>query len=99
MPQTTITLSMEVKERLAQAKGARSWDEFLREVADQYVDEAIALAERRLAELRSRKARAVTLADVRDLRAARKKGGTRSQHERMDADHPPGRSRGARRPS
>ena len=99
MPQTTITLSMEVKERLAQAKGPRSWDDFLREVADRYVDEAIALAERRLAELRSRKARAVALADVRDLRAARKKGATRSPHERMDAGRPPRRSRGARGPS
>lgn len=93
MPQTTITLSTEVKDRLAQAKGARSWDEFLREVADRYVDEAIALAERRLAELRARKARALTLADVRDLRAARKTGAKRSSHGRMDPGVPPRRGR------
>lgn len=97
MTQTTITVSMEVKDRLAQAKGARSWDEFLREVADRYVDDAIALAERRLAELRSRKARAATLADVRDLRARKK--AARSPDARMDADSPPRRGRRTRRAS
>lgn len=97
MTQTTITVSMEVKDRLAQAKGARSWDEFLREVADRYVDDAIALAERRLAELRSHKARAVTLADVRDLRARKK--AARSPDARMGADPPPRRGRRAGRSS
>ena len=94
MPQTTITVSVEVKDRLAQAKGARSWDAFLREVADRYVDEAIALAEARLAELRSRKARAVTLADVRDLRARKK--AARSKDGSMDAGSAPRRGRRAR---
>ena len=88
---TTITLSVEVKDRLAQAKGDRSWDEFLEEVAESYLDEAIALAERRLGELRTHKARGLSLADVRALRAER---GASKETERDPVDsHRPSRSR------
>lgn len=65
---TTITVRLDVKDRLAQAKGGRSWDEFLSEVADRYLDEAIALAERRLEELRAHKARTLGLDEVDALR-------------------------------
>lgn len=98
---TTITLSMEVKDRLAQAKGPRSWDEFLGEVAESYLDEAIALAERRLNDLRAQRARGLSLADLRVLRAER--GRRASKESKRDAPvdpHPPSRSRRrARRPS
>lgn len=65
---TTITVRLDVKDRLAQAKGGRSWDEFLSEVADRYLDEAIALAERRLEELRAHKARTLGLDEMDALR-------------------------------
>lgn len=70
---TTIPVDPEVKERLAHAKGDQSWNEFLSRVADEFLDDAIQLAEERLAELRSRKAKTYSLADVRKERAARKK--------------------------
>lgn len=69
---TTIPVDPEVKKRLAQAKGDRSWNEFLSRIADELLDDAIRLAEERLEELRSRKAKTYTLADVRKERAARK---------------------------
>jgi predicted CopG family antitoxin len=61
---TTITVRTEVKERLAQAKGNKSWDDFLKEVADEYLDQAIALAEERLAALKAHKAKARSLIDL-----------------------------------
>src|ERR1051325_1637831 len=90
---TTITLSTEVKDKLAQAKGGRSWDEFLGEVAEGYLDEAIALAQRRLDDLRAHKARSLSLADVRALRAER----GRPARQEPDRDAPA--SMDARRPS
>ncbi len=100
--QTTITVSVGVKNRLAQAKGDRSWDEFLAEVADEYVDDAIALAERRLEELRAQKAKGLTLDEVDNLRAARKAGGPNGitkglAPSRVGASHPSRGSRRARR--
>lgn len=61
-----------MKERLAQAKGDPSWNEFLSRIADELLDDAIQLAEARLAELRARKAKTYGLAEVRKERAARK---------------------------
>lgn len=72
--QTTITVSTAVKNQLAQAKGERSWDDFLGEVARDYVDDAIALAEQRLHELRTLKASGLTLEEVDALRASRRGG-------------------------
>ena len=96
--QTTITVSVAVKHRLAQAKGERSWDEFLAEVADDYVDDAIALAERRLEELRAQKAKGLTLEEVDDLRATRKAGGSNGTTKRLAPDKvgASGASRGSR---
>ena len=70
---TTIPVAPEVKERLAQAKGDQSWNEFLSHIADGLLDDAIRLAEARLQELRDRKAKTYTLDDVRKERAARRK--------------------------
>lgn len=97
---TTITLSVEVKDRLAQAKGARSWDEFLGDVAEEYMDDAIALAERRLEDLRAHRAQGLALADVRALRAERGRLASKeTEREAMDP-HRPSRSRPrTRRPS
>lgn len=70
---TTIPVDPEVKERLAQAKGDQSWNEFLSRIADDLLDDAIRLAEERLADLRTRKAKTYTLEEVRKERAARMK--------------------------
>ena len=86
---TTITVSTGVRDRLAQAKGDRSWDEFLAEVADEYLEEAIALAERRLEELRAQKARGLSLAEVSSLRARRRE-------EKLEQERP--KKMGSRRP-
>lgn len=64
MDRSTITVRQEVKDRLALAKGDKSWDDFLDEVAKERLDDAIALAERRLAELRAHKAQAASLAEL-----------------------------------
>jgi predicted CopG family antitoxin len=64
MTRSTITVRQEVKDRLAQAKGGKTWDEFLEEVANERLDDAIALAERRLEELRTHKVRTVSLAEL-----------------------------------
>ena len=97
--QTTITVSIDVKSRLAQAKGDRSWDEFLGEVADDYIDDAIALAEQRLEELRSLKTAGLSLDQVDALRAARK-GGEKNDVQKGKATRKvgaPGASRGGGR--
>lgn len=89
-PQTTITVSQEVKDVLAQAKGNRSWEDFLREVALHYADEAIALAELRLKELRAHKARGLSLDDVAALRKPRA-GGLKLDGKRSVAARRPSR--------
>lgn len=99
MSTTTITISAEVKRRLAQAKGDRSWDDFLREVADDHLDVAISIAEERLAELQAHKVRGVRLADIDALRGGKKgRRGRRSDDKKraVAADHP-SRSRGRTR--
>jgi predicted CopG family antitoxin len=96
MEQTTITVSVEVKRRLAQAKGDRSWDDFLSEVADERLDEAIVLAERRLEELRAQKARGLALDDVDVLRAEKKADGPKRPGRKRSVDRA-GASGGGRR--
>lgn len=98
MEQTTITVSVEVKRRLAQAKGERSWDDFLSEVADERLDDAIAMAERRLEELRAHKARGLSLEEVDAVRAKAeaKHGGRKGAHvDRKRASGSGRRARGA----
>lgn len=66
---TTIPVDPAVKQRLAQAKGDRSWNEFLSGIADGLLDDAIQLAEARLKELRARKAKTYSLDEVRKARS------------------------------
>lgn len=72
---STITVRSEIKDRLALLKGARSWDDFMADVAESMpADEAISEMERRLAELRERKVQGVPWSAVKAKRAkARRK--------------------------
>lgn len=91
---STITVRRNVKDRLAQAKGDRSWDDFLEEVANEYLDVAIALAEKRLGDLRAHKARSVGLDEIgRDVEALRE-GGTPDVAPRTPAKKPVDSRRG-----
>gem|GEM_PF-4521144 len=97
---TTITVRAEVKERLAQAKGSKSWDDFLEEVADEYLDQAIALAEERLAALKAHKAKARSLLDLdREIQKLPReaKGNARARTRNVDAADPSGSVRRASR--
>ncbi|MEA3198871.1 MAG: hypothetical protein QOE90_299 [Thermoplasmata archaeon] len=70
--QTTITISNATKRELALLKGDRSWDELLKEMAAHFPrDAAIEEAERRLAELRQGRAKAVSWDDAKARRASR----------------------------
>lgn len=97
---STITVRQEVKDRLALAKGDKSWDEFLGEIAHERLDDAIALAERRLEELRTHKARTVSLSELeRDIeRLARDENEVTQARPRrrsaVDPPHPPKRATG-----
>src|SRR5579859_972806 len=95
---TTITVRAEVKERLAQAKGNKSWDEFLDEVAEEYLDHAIALAEERLAALKAHKAKARSLLDldreIQNLPKETRQHGARRQRG-LDSPDSPGSVRRA----